>query len=60
MAERIVEEMKIRGARFLKKLDGIWQEVDDSVARTKISHDFRTLRSYMTQEKRPGAEKSTT
>jgi hypothetical protein len=57
VTERIAEEMKTRGGRFLKKVDGIWREVDDSVARAKISHDFRTLRSYV-KEKGPEADKN--
>ncbi len=55
VSEKIVEEMKARGVCFLKKVDGIWREVDDSVARAKISHDFRTLRSYV-KEKGPEAD----
>ena len=41
----IVQEMKHNGCRFLKQVDGMWEEVDDAVVRKKISHDFRTMRS---------------
>jgi hypothetical protein len=45
IAHSVVGEVKGRGGRFLKQVDGVLYEVDDATARTKVSHDFRTLRS---------------
>jgi hypothetical protein len=33
------------GGRFLKYEGGVWIHVDDEVARQKIAHSFRALRS---------------
>ena len=47
IAERIVKIIHESNGRFLKQEDGGWEEVADDVARDKISHFFRKLRSTM-------------
>jgi hypothetical protein len=44
LAQEIVSNVKSRGGHFLKQVDGIWEEVDDKVAREKVSHTIRNLR----------------
>jgi hypothetical protein len=43
LCDEIVESIKSSGGRFLKREEGgsEWVEVDDAVAREKISHGFR-------------------
>lgn len=43
-AERIVEQIKSYGGRFLKKGDDGWEEVSDTEARTKVTMAFRSQR----------------
>ena len=45
LAERIVTIIHESGGRFLKRGNDVWVEVDDIMAREKISHFFRKLRS---------------
>lgn len=45
IAERILQQIHDSRGRFLKWEDCKWVEVDDKVARDKISHFFRHLRS---------------
>jgi hypothetical protein len=44
LASRIVQEMNSKGSRFLKRTDGVWEQVPHDVARSKVSHFFRNLR----------------
>jgi hypothetical protein len=44
LSSRIVQDMKSKGSRFLKRTDGVWEEVPNDVARSKVSHFFRNLR----------------
>ena len=48
LAGDVVKKMKGQGTRFLRQIDGYWKEVDDSVAREKVSQGFRSLRSGKT------------
>jgi hypothetical protein len=42
----IVRMLKAKRSRFLKKnASGIWKEVDEDMAREKVSHAFRTMRA---------------
>jgi hypothetical protein len=42
----IVRTLKAKRSRFLKKnASGIWKEVDEEMAREKVSHAFRTMRA---------------
>jgi hypothetical protein len=42
----IVRVLKAKPSRFLKKnASGIWKEVDEDMARAKVSHAFRTMRA---------------
>ena len=41
----ILNEIKGKGGRFLKKGESHWEIVEDSTARAKIAHDFRTFKS---------------
>eukprot|EP00934_Nitzschia_sp_Nitz4_P006286 Nitzschia sp. Nitz4//scaffold99_size76975//4803//6306//NITZ4_005564-RA/size76975-snap-gene-0.4-mRNA-1//-1//CDS//3329560814//6276//frame0 len=45
MAENVVKQLKDGGSRFLRQGEGCWEEVDDAVAREKVSQAFRSLRS---------------
>jgi hypothetical protein len=38
----VTQEIKNRGARFLKLENNVWKEVDDKLAKEKVSHGFRT------------------
>jgi hypothetical protein len=46
IAMKVITEMKGSGCRFLREADegGGYVEIDDSTARAKIAHRFRTLR----------------
>eukprot|EP00934_Nitzschia_sp_Nitz4_P003174 Nitzschia sp. Nitz4//scaffold49_size126201//114290//115996//NITZ4_003661-RA/size126201-snap-gene-0.54-mRNA-1//1//CDS//3329553206//3164//frame0 len=49
MTYTIVAKIKRAGGRFLRPYPGnpdLWEEVDDSLARTKVSHTFRSLRQH--------------
>jgi hypothetical protein len=48
VAESILKEIKDSGGRFLKQVELGWIEVGDVMARKKISHAFRNLRSSST------------
>jgi hypothetical protein len=42
----IVRTLKAKPSRFLKKnASGVWEEVDEDMAREKVSHAFRTMRA---------------
>ena len=45
LAERIVSIIHESGGRFLKRERDLWAEVDNIMAREKISHFFRKMRS---------------
>ena len=45
IAERVVSLIHESGGRFLKPVKGGWQEVGNDVAKNKISHYFRRVRS---------------
>jgi hypothetical protein len=46
IALEIVRMLKAKPSRFLKKnASGIWKEVDEDMAREKVSHAFRTMRA---------------
>lgn len=49
LAAQIVQEVKAKGSRFLKKTNEAWEEVPDNEARSKVSHFFRNLRSAMSK-----------
>jgi hypothetical protein len=38
----MVDAITISGGRFLKQESGVWVEVDEKIAREKVSHAFRT------------------
>ena len=39
---KVVNRIRATGGRFLRRVDGEWQEImDDAVARDKVSHSFR-------------------
>ena len=45
LTETIVHQIKMSGARFLKRDDGgEWEEVDHETARKKVAHAFRNRR----------------
>ena len=45
LAAKIVEQIHNQGGKFLKQDDvGLWVEIDEEAARTKISHTFRNHR----------------
>ena len=45
IAQRTVEQVHSYSGRFLKQEGAVWVVVEDSVAREKVSHAFRTRRS---------------
>jgi hypothetical protein len=46
MSLDMVRMLKAKPSRFLKKnASGIWEEVDEEMAREKVSHAFRTMRA---------------
>jgi hypothetical protein len=49
-------KIKLAGGRFLKQQAGIWQEVDDKLAREKVSHTLRSRRSIKKAEECEKAE----
>jgi hypothetical protein len=51
-ADEVAEEMKRTGVRFLHKVDGIWEEADESMIRDKVSNTFRSVRAVMQKEGR--------
>ena len=65
--EEILGLMKESGCRFLRKVKGGYVECDESVAREKVSHGFRNMRSKEKRDNVPdgvsldvtGAEKKT-
>ena len=46
LCDKIVTQIKESGGRFLKREEGAveWHEVDDAMAREKVSHGFRNKR----------------
>jgi hypothetical protein len=47
----ILRMLKAKPSRFLKKnTSGVWQEVDEDMAREKVSHAFRTMRVISKQK----------
>jgi hypothetical protein len=51
-----VLEIKGKGVRFLRKEACVWQEVDDELAREKVSHTLRSRRSIKAEEEWEKAE----
>jgi len=52
VASSAIDFVKTRGGRFLQKGEGTyWIEVDDDIARKKISHDFRTIRQRVSERR---------
>lgn len=45
IAQKTVDQVHIYSGRFLKQEGAVWSAVEDSVAREKVSHAFRTRRS---------------
>ena len=43
----VVMEVRAKSGRFISKDSGIWREVTDDVALTKVSHLFRARRAVM-------------
>jgi hypothetical protein len=35
------QQIKRRGGKFVKQVDGVWVDVDEKTAREKVSHTFR-------------------
>ena len=50
VAERVLENMKRMGSRFLSPAGDGYVQCDDVVAREKISHGFRNLRLQMSSK----------
>jgi hypothetical protein len=51
LTQRLVGEAKATGGRFLKQDEtGVWMEVDDNTARTKVSKLFRARRKMVLDE----------
>ena len=46
LCDEIITQIKESGGRFLKREEGAveWHEVDDAMARVKVSHGFRNHR----------------
>ena len=65
LTQRIVLDIKAKGGRFIKQMDnnsgaGIWIEVDDETARSKVSHTFRNIKmvqKHQHQQQDGGGEK---
>jgi hypothetical protein len=51
-----VLKIKSMGGRFLKQEAGVWQEVDDELAREKVGHTLRSRRSIKKAEEWEKAE----
>ena len=47
LLKSLVMEVKAKSGRFISKDSGIWREVKDEVATTKLSHLFRARRAVM-------------
>ena len=47
IARNVINRIKGYGGRFLKLIDGVWAEVDDTEALRKVSHSFRTHRQLL-------------
>ena len=45
LLDKIVDYVKSRGVRFLSKETGVWQEVTDDLARSKVSQLFRSMKA---------------
>ena len=51
LTHQLVGEAKATGGRFLKQdEDGVWMEIDDNTARTKVSTLFRARRKMVLDE----------
>lgn len=50
IAEQIVNHIKALTGRFLKPGDQGWEEVEDTIAREKVSHTFRDRRRKLKQK----------
>jgi hypothetical protein len=50
-AQAAVLKIKSMGCRFLKQEAGVWQEVDDDLARDKVSYTLRSHRSMKAEER---------
>jgi hypothetical protein len=57
LASRIVQEMKSEGSCFLKRTDGVWEQVPNDVARSKVSHFFRNLRGTKGENQNAGRKR---
>jgi hypothetical protein len=58
-AQEVVLKIKSTGGRFLKQEGGVyWQEVDDALARKKVSHTLRSRRSIKAGERKKEEEKA--
>ena len=44
LAEMVLKQVKESGGRFLREIDGGYEECDDTASRRKISHGFRNVR----------------
>ncbi|KAL3908403.1 MAG: hypothetical protein SGARI_003077 [Bacillariaceae sp.] len=58
IARNVISKIKAYGGRFLKQIDGQWQEVDDAESLKKISHSFRTHRQLLRTHQSDGNSSS--
>ena len=59
LASEIVQIVKDRGGRFLKKIDEGWVEANAETVRDKVSHSFRNRRSVVNGSRKKGSNKAT-
>jgi hypothetical protein len=52
ISERVVSLINEAGGRFLKPVNGGWTEVERDVAKNKIAHFFRKLRTLKNKEEK--------
>mmetsp|Transcript_12151 Transcript_12151/g.19181 ORF Transcript_12151/g.19181 Transcript_12151/m.19181 type:complete len:606 (-) Transcript_12151:24-1841(-) len=57
--EDVVKTIRDLGGRFLKNNKGVWVQVDDKVARQKVGHSFRALRSSAAKPKQEAGKPKT-
>jgi hypothetical protein len=58
VVDEVIEAIKERGGRFLRKGDSGWEEVDEKSARSKVANAFRSRRKVETRRAAKIQEKS--
>jgi hypothetical protein len=58
VVDAVIEAIKERGGRFLRKGDLGWEEVDEKMARSKVANAFRSRRKVETRRAAKIQEKS--